>query len=67
MCLSWSRNINKCFTKEVIWSDVLDDMDQSTWYYLAVQEATNSHLYKNKGELNETWTEMAPDLSWENC
>ena len=32
---------------------------------LAVQEATNSHTWKKKGEISEQWTELteAPDWS----
>ena len=53
-------------------SDLLDSMikwpdnsDASAWYYLAVQEATNSHTWKEKGEISEQWTELteAPDWS----
>jgi uncharacterized repeat protein (TIGR02543 family) len=52
-------------------SDLLEEMntwpDNTTddWYYLAVQEATNSHDYQQKGEINETWTEMQEDPDWE--
>ena len=34
------------------------------WYYLAVQEATNSHAYERKGEIYEHWTEMNTDPDW---
>ena len=34
------------------------DNDPNEWYYLAVQEATNSHIYNRKGEI-------VPDLSFE--
>lgn len=52
-------------------SDLLPDMktwpdnsDTSVWYYLAVQEATNSHDFKHKNEVNETWTEMNTNPDW---
>ena len=42
-----------------------DNQDPGAWYYLAVQEATNSHTWKEKGEISEQWTELteAPDWS----
>ena len=42
-----------------------DNQDPGAWYYLAVQEATNSHTWKKKGEISEQWTELteAPDWS----
>lgn len=41
-----------------------DNMDTGKWYYLAVQEATNSHLYRYKDETYETWLEMTKDPDW---
>ena len=40
------------------WSDNTDDK----WYYLDVQEATNSHSYTVKG--SETWTALTSDPNW---
>ena len=42
-----------------------DNQDPGAWYYRAVQEATNSHTWKEKGEISEQWTELteAPDWS----
>ena len=35
------------------------------WYYLAVQEATNSHYYKFKTNSNyEKWTELRETRDW---
>ena len=51
-------------------SDLLPDMNvwpdnaPDAWYYLAVQEATNSHDYRHKGEVYETWTDMNADPDW---
>ena len=48
-------------------SDLLPDMkvwpdcNPSDWFYLAVQEATNSHNYKHKDGNYETWTSMKQD------
>ena len=45
----------------VRWSD----NPEGTWYYFAVQEATNSHFYDWKEEsFNEIWTEMRPNPEW---
>ena len=51
--------------------DLLNDMTvwpdnhPTDWHYLAVQEATNSHDFDRKGEVNEKWTKLtsAPDWS----
>ena len=54
-------------------SDLLDSMikwpdnsDASAWYYLAVQEATNSHAYsdKNKDDKYEKWTTIRDARDW---
>ena len=51
--------------------DLLSDMntwpdndDTSVWYYLPIQEATNSHDFKKKDEVYETWTKMKTDPDW---
>jgi uncharacterized repeat protein (TIGR02543 family) len=41
-----------------------DSMDTTRWYYLAVQEATNSHTFNSKNESNETWSAMSEDPDW---
>ncbi|MCL2152523.1 MAG: InlB B-repeat-containing protein, partial [Oscillospiraceae bacterium] len=52
----------------VIWSD---NMDPEVWYYLAVQEATNTHLPEYKEEQvpdlgfeYEKWVEMLENPDW---
>ena len=51
--------------------DLLDGMtvwpDNSAydWYYLAVQEATNSHEYRHKGQIYEYWIRLTADPDWE--
>ncbi len=35
-----------------------DNSDTSAWYYLAVQEATNSHTYEMKNHTYEKWTAL---------
>ncbi len=36
----------------ILWPD---NADSVAWYYLAVQEATNSHAYIRKGNGYESW------------
>ena len=51
-------------------SDLLPDMNvwpdcnPGDWFYLAVQEATNSHDFKHKAGNYETWTSMKQDPDW---
>lgn len=51
-------------------SDLLPDMrvwpdnQPGTWYYLAVQEATNSHSFQYKGEIYEYWIRLIADPDW---
>ena len=41
-----------------------DNMDTSKWYYLDIQEATNSHAYTRKTFNYELWRQMLPDPDW---
>ena len=41
-----------------------DNMDTSKWYYLDVQEATNSHAYTRKTFNYELWRQMLNDPDW---
>ena len=43
----------------------VDNTDENMWYYLAVQEATNSHDYVRKGFVYESWTALKADPDWE--
>ena len=46
----------------VTWTD---NADPNAWYYLAVQEATNSHYYKFKTNSKyEKWTELRETRDW---
>jgi len=40
------------------------DNDASKWYYIDVQEATNSHDYRRRGGGGEYWTELLPPVDW---
>ena len=43
----------------------VDNADANAWYYLAIQEATNSHEYeKDDDGVYETWTDVLPDRDW---
>ena len=42
-----------------------DNADKKAWYYLAIQEATNSHNYKYKENSEyEKWTELRETRDW---
>ena len=43
---------------------VWPDNHPTDWHYLAVQEATNSHDFDRKGEVNETWTKLTSAPDW---
>ncbi len=43
------------------WSD---NSDKSAWYYLPVQEATNSHEYDMKNHIYEKWTALREVTDW---
>ena len=51
--------------------DLLDGMTEwsdnqpGTWYYLTVQEKTNSHDYGRKANGYEQWTALLPNPTWE--
>jgi hypothetical protein len=48
----------------------IDNASPSVWYYLAIQEATNSHFYEWKVDEDEeetgfeSWTEMRENPDW---
>ena len=41
-----------------------DNQDPSQWYYLAIQEATNSHDYERTTGIYETWTQLRETPDW---
>ena len=54
-------------TDEDLHADMIkwsDNSDASQWYYLDVQEATNSHYYKVKDNQFEKWTELRDTRDW---
>ena len=44
----------------VVWPD----NKPTDWYYLAVQEATNSHEFERTGAVNEKWTKLTSAPDW---
>lgn len=44
-----------------IWSD---NSDESAWYYIPVQEATNGHNYEKDNNIYEKHTELTEDIDW---
>ena len=44
--------------------NVWPDNQPGAWYYLAVQEATNSHDFRYKGEIYEHWIKLTTDPDW---
>ena len=46
----------------IVWPD---NMNQNAWFYLAIQEATNSHYHKMKADgVHERWTELREARGW---
>lgn len=44
--------------------NVWPDCNPGDWFYLAVQEATNSHAFKHKAGNYETWIGMSQNPDW---
>jgi len=43
----------------------IDNADENAWYYLAVQEATNSHTFEMKSDgKHEKWTSLTENPDW---
>ncbi len=45
----------------IVWPD---NADVDEWYYLPVQEATNSHAYEMKDKVYESWTSLMDVTDW---
>lgn len=41
-----------------------DNSDSNVWYYLPIQEATNSHEYVKKNSVYEKWTKLGIGTDW---
>ncbi len=55
------ENTNDLLEGMSVWTD---NADTSAWYYIAVQEATNSHEYIKKNDSYETWTKLTQNRDW---
>ena len=44
--------------------NVWPDCNPGDWFYLAVQEATNSHDFEHKAGNYEIWTELTKNPDW---
>lgn len=55
------ETVNDLLPDMVTWPD---NMNTSTWCYLDVQEATNSHDYERKSNGCETWTKLTKVPDW---
>jgi hypothetical protein len=45
-----------------VWAD---NMDEDAWYYLDIQEATNSHEFKAKDDSKEAWVRLIDTPDWD--
>jgi len=45
----------------IVWPD---NSDKTAWYYLPVQEATNSHTFEMKNNIYERWTSITEAKDW---
>ncbi len=52
---------NDLLDNMIVWPD---NSDESVWYYLAVQEATNSHDYDMKNHIYEKWIALREATDW---
>ena len=65
-----NRTLGRAPSAEHMLPDMItwpDNMDTTTWYYAAVQEATNSHdfeLIEVDGTQVESWTVLQPVRDW---
>ena len=54
------QSVDDLLDNMVVWPD----NRLTDWYYLAVQEATNSHDFDRQGEVNEKWTKLISVPDW---
>lgn len=55
------RNTSALLDGMMTWSD---NSNENAWYYIAIQEAANSHNYTREETGYETWTELTEDRDW---
>ncbi len=44
-----------------VWTD---NSNENAWYYIAIQEAANSHEYAREDGADETWTQLTENRDW---
>ena len=55
--------VSDTLTGMIIWPD---NTDETTWYFLEIQEATNSNEYEMKADgIHKRWTALTPNRRWE--
>ena len=54
------QSVDDLLDNMVVWPD----NRLTDWYYLAVQEATNSHDFDRQGEVGESWTKLTSVPDW---
>lgn len=42
----------------------IDNSDETAWYYLDIQEASNSHDYERRLNHSEFWTDLRENPDW---
>ncbi|MCL2285718.1 MAG: BspA family leucine-rich repeat surface protein [Firmicutes bacterium] len=56
------ENANDLLSGMAMWPD---NMNQNAWYFLHIQEATNSHYHVKKEDgIHETWTSLIEPRNW---
>ena len=55
------RSVEDLLPNMIVWPD---NMDTKMWYYLAVQEATNSHEYSRYPDMTEHWIALREVPDW---
>jgi len=55
------ESVDDLLPEMVTWQD---NLDPAVWYYLMVQEATNSHYYERKANGYERWQALRPVRDW---
>ena len=61
MLLRQPKNVDDLLAGMNVW---YDNLDTSKWYYLDVQEATNSHDFVYYDGFYERWTRLTEDPDW---
>jgi len=55
------QNVDSLLPGMITWAD---NMDTRAWYYLYIQEATNSHMHMDTPDGYERWVELISPRNW---